>query len=245
MGVKRGYVFSDSHMFSFRSTFDEGSCAELLSKNSPDFLVLNGDIFDFRWSRYRSIERSISEALEWLLALIGRYPRCHFYYLLGNHDSLSAFTGRLRDLALRERNFSLYPFYLRLGNSLFLHGDVTQVGGDPALLEDYRGAFDIEKGRGISMELLYRVVVSLRLQTVVPFLISREKLAESLVRYFKAVAPSDLAEVDNIYFGHVHKRFDHYRYGRWSFFNTGASIKGLRSDFIELRLSYRGPTGGA
>ena len=70
--MSRGLVISDLHLFSPRS-----EAAELwgrIADDHPDaeILVLNGDIFDFRWSRLPDEESTIASAVEWLDRLLGQ-----------------------------------------------------------------------------------------------------------------------------------------------------------------------------
>jgi len=108
---QNGYVISDLHMFTQRSN------AEPLIKNlenrlhEADFLVFNGDTFDFKWS-----QKTMEECVQWLQQKILLYPHCHFYFIVGNHDACPQFIEQLQQL--EQANFSIHETHLVLGNQL-------------------------------------------------------------------------------------------------------------------------------
>jgi len=119
------YFVSDLHLFCRR--FDGERFWNKLFEVSKQAtaVVLGGDIFDFRWTTFPTIEDSANEAIRRLASLVETNRQCEFHYLLGNHDYHESFVPRLERLAHDESNLSCHPYYLRLGNSLFLHGDVA------------------------------------------------------------------------------------------------------------------------
>src|SRR5688572_3309334 len=82
----RGMAVSDLHLFAYRSAGMEYFDALRSQLTSADVLVLNGDIFDFRWSTLPNPEITANRAVEWLQAVRGAYPSCAIHYVLGNHD---------------------------------------------------------------------------------------------------------------------------------------------------------------
>ena len=91
----RGLAVSDLHLFARRSAGEEYLHSLRSQLASTDVLVLNGDIFDFRWSTLPSVEATAARALEWLEALHAAYPSCTIHYVLGNHDCPTFFRARL------------------------------------------------------------------------------------------------------------------------------------------------------
>ena len=89
-----------------------------------EVFVLGGDIFDFRWSRI-PILRAVQMAATWLRELAASCPQCHFHLVLGNHDYHQALIDRLVELEKEVSNLSWHRYYVRLGSSVFLHGDVA------------------------------------------------------------------------------------------------------------------------
>ena len=121
----KNFFVSDLHHFSKRSQqdrYDEPLHAVL---PEAETLYMGGDIFDFRWSKLESLDASVDAANDWLIALMERYPNCKFHYLLGNHDSCTTFVRSLERLDEQHENFAWHPYFMRVGRSLFLHGDVV------------------------------------------------------------------------------------------------------------------------
>jgi UDP-2,3-diacylglucosamine hydrolase len=103
-----------------------------------DVLVLNGDIFDFRWSTLDSTETTISAAMQWLSALLELYADMRVVYVLGNHDCLPEFEQRLRSLSQAEPRLEVHPYFAFVGDALFLHGDCANGCVSRAELDRYR-----------------------------------------------------------------------------------------------------------
>lgn len=81
--MRQGLVISDLHCFSRRSRAVEllAEMQELLA--SAEILVLNGDVFDFRWSVLPDMRSTIEGSLEWLDNLIEKRSGKPIHYLLG------------------------------------------------------------------------------------------------------------------------------------------------------------------
>ena len=119
--MNRGLVISDLHLFSRRSDGD-GLWREVGDELAEaNILVLNGDIFDFRWSCLPDEEATISAALEWIDDLYQHSRWEAIHYVFGNHDCLNAFKGRLQDYAGGREGLQCHEFRLQLGRNLFLH----------------------------------------------------------------------------------------------------------------------------
>jgi UDP-2,3-diacylglucosamine hydrolase len=226
--MKRGLVISDLHLFSPRS---EGSClmagvmAEALN---VDVLVLNGDIFDFRWSCLPDQSTTISAAIDWLVALMDGFQGESIHYILGNHDCINAFTSRLDDLTLRNPAFSCHELRLILNRKLFLHGDCANRKMDEQALKKYRRAWSNHRQRGNLGRALYNIADSTGLSRrfheqhfPVDATVSR------VVHHLDHVLPAWREDIDDCFFGHTHRPFaDHSRDGVL-FHNTGSGIRGM------------------
>ncbi len=81
-----GHVISDLHLFAHRSVADSYMRDIRRAAAESDFFVLNGDIFDFRWSTLPTADDSLDAAVAWLRALVTEHPHCRFFYTVGNHD---------------------------------------------------------------------------------------------------------------------------------------------------------------
>jgi UDP-2,3-diacylglucosamine hydrolase len=92
-------VLSDLHLFARRLVGQDCINSLRAELAAAGVLVLNGDIFDFRWSSVRNFEASVAAALDWLRDLPNDFPRCQIHYVLGIHDRLTRFRERLPALA--------------------------------------------------------------------------------------------------------------------------------------------------
>ena len=84
--TQTGFVVSDLHLFTERSSAHRYMDRIHDTLADADFLVLNGDIVDFRWTTLPSKEATAHAADDWLADLCIEYPHCQFYYVMGNHD---------------------------------------------------------------------------------------------------------------------------------------------------------------
>src|SRR5688572_6689652 len=104
--IAKGLVLSDLHIFARRSQADV--VQELLQATKhQDVIVLNGDIFDFRWSILPSMEETIAHSVALIRLLCTQNAGCHVYYLMGNHDDLEALGNALDGIECT--NFSWHP----------------------------------------------------------------------------------------------------------------------------------------
>jgi UDP-2,3-diacylglucosamine pyrophosphatase LpxH len=229
------YFVADLHLFANRSKgvrhFDE-----LLRKASQaQYFVFGGDIFDFRWAQTKSHAQTVERASVWLMALGETCPQCRFHYVLGNHDYHRQFIDRLYALDLALPNFSWHRFYVRIGNSVFLHGDVADgEGATPQSLAESRQLWLDRRRRGPWMSSLYDAVVLARLHKPLPHLVYTKRLvAQRISDYLENIGQGPDAGVRNVYFGHTHLPMVNYHYGRLVFHNGGAGIKGMKFRILD------------
>ena len=153
------YFVSDLHLLANRSTAHRH--LEQLARTAAhaEVFVLGGDIFDFRWAGM-PIVRSVGRAVQWLLELTSSCPQCHFHLVLGNHDYHQVFIDRLVRLEKQVHNLSWHRYYVRLGHSVFLHGDVaSRPRMDARRLAEARDQWLDKRRRGPFLSRLYDVVV--------------------------------------------------------------------------------------
>ena len=122
--MRTGFVISDLHLFARWSQAGTYMDRIMRAAARADVFVLNGDIFDFRWTTYPTTEDSVDAAVEWLKSLAAAHPHCRFIYILGNHDGFRLFADRLDRLAAELPNLECHPSHVHLGRALFLHGDL-------------------------------------------------------------------------------------------------------------------------
>ena len=230
--VTHGYVISDLHLFARRSSAERLLDGMRNAAERADFLVLNGDIFDFRWSTLGSHERTLSAAVGWLRELAEDHSRCRIFFIMGNHDGLTCFARRLEPLAEELANFDWHPTHLRVGQSLFFHGDLP-LDRRPAWFE--RTFTPAERARGKTLNLAYECFVATRMHRPLTAMHTPRRSARRIVRSL-AHPGGELADgVTDVYFGHTHRAFSDYQYGGMSFHNTGAAVRGLRSTLLKVR----------
>ena len=197
--------------------------------------VLGGDIFDFRWCRV-PILKAVDRASHWLEELTASSAGCQFHLVLGNHDYHQAFIDRLVELERRVSNLAWHRYYVRLGSSVFLHGDVANKEMDARMLTEYRDKWLDRRRRGPLASLLYDVVVLTRLHKPMPHLIfARRIVVRRISRYLDSIGQGPQSGVRDVYFGHTHRRLSAYRYRGLTFHNGGAPIKGVKFRIIEAK----------
>jgi UDP-2,3-diacylglucosamine pyrophosphatase LpxH len=226
--VSKCCFVSDLHLFANRSDAHRYLNAIVKAASHADVFVLGGDIFDFRWSRIPTLE-AVERATRWLMELTAACPQCHFHMVLGNHDYHQAFIDRLVKLAPQVANLSWHRFYVRLGDSVFLHGDVADKEMDARSLAEARAEWLDERRRGPFLSKLYDVVVLTRLHKPVPYLVySRRIVGRPIFRYLHNIGEGPAEGVRNVYFGHTHAKMSNYQYRGLRFHNGGAPIKGVK-----------------
>lgn len=229
------YFVSDLHLFANRSNVHR--YLEQIERTAlrADTFVLGGDIFDFRWAGVPA-RKAVDRAAAWLTELTSACPSCHFHLVLGNHDYHQALIDRLIDMEHRMSNFSWHRYYVRLGSSVFLHGDVADKKMDAQMLSEAREEWLADRRRGPFLSMLYDVVVLTRLHKPVPYLVySKRVVVHRIAHYLEKIGEGPRSGVRDVYFGHTHKKLSGYHYRGLTFHNGGAPIKGVKFRIIEAR----------
>ena len=224
----RGLVISDLHLFSRRS---DGAalwadlCNELRHAGT---LVLNGDIFDFRWSGLPDEEATIAAALQWVGNLVNQSRWESIHYIFGNHDCLAAFRDRLKEFAADHPKLQCYDERLRLGRSLFLHGDCANRKMDNQALRQYRQRWSRDQARGPLRKALYdgADVVGLSRGFHTMYFPHRRSVGR-IAHHLDHVMPPWRDEIADCYFGHTHRPFADFLFEGVRFHNTGSGIRGM------------------
>ena len=234
---RRVSFVSDLHLLARRSEgprYWEAICHA--AERSTAF-VLGGDIFDFRWSTHQTAADAVDAALAWLEDLAARYPHCHFYYLLGNHDYFAQFIERLRERCpegVPLTNLSWHALYVRLGDSVFLHGDAAGRRTTPEGLLRSRARWLDAKPPGRLHRRVYDLVVRSGLHRPIPYLVyPKRRVARRIRDYIAHHGEGSHSGVRNVYFGHIHRPVAGYRYRGLLFHSSGASIRGQELRIIE------------
>ena len=164
--AKRGFVVSDLHLYSDRSRAE--SFISELDKwvSTCDYLVLNGDSFDFAWTNRPTLAEVIKQALTFIESLLVKYPRCDLCYVIGNHDCEPTFIAGLLELARHYSNLEVYPEYVCLGENLFLHGDVCNYMMDRQGLVLLRKSYTEVRLRSKVAKEIYQYIIKFGLNKV-------------------------------------------------------------------------------
>ena len=231
--MPKTYFVSDLHLFANRSNAHRHLDAIARAASHAEVFVLGGDIFDFRWARLPTL-KAVGRAVQWLSELTASCPGCHFHMVLGNHDYHQAFIDRLMTLESQTANLSWHRYYVRLGGSIFLHGDVADKEMDaPTLAAAREEWLDARRG-GPLLSALYDVVILTRLHKPVPHLVfSKQIVVRRILKYLESIGQGPASGVRNVYFGHTHTKLSNYHYRGLRFHNGGAPIKGLKFRIIE------------
>lgn len=234
----RGYVVSDLHMFSRRSDFEDhmDDIREVAGK--ADLFVFNGDTFDFKWTTLATVEETVDEAIRWLKTLIDEFPDCHFHFILGNHDNLQVFIDALSELTVPTPNLSWHPYYLRIGDVVFLHGDVSDGHMDAAALEKSREQWLHDTSvRHPLFHYIYDVVVHLGVHKVIQAAVyPKRRVAHRLTHYLEDVGLGSLDGIKHVYFGHTHGAMENYEFQDMVFHNPGTPMKGLQFNILKVEI---------
>ncbi|MFO0417003.1 MAG: metallophosphoesterase [Pseudomonadota bacterium] len=221
-----GYVVSDLHIFSSSSLYSRYIPNFIRAVQQHAVVVLNGDTFDFKRSIYSSSAETTKHAIDWLDKLCLDHPQTTFYYLIGNHDCHLQFLSALKEQLSELANLTVIPDALKLGDKIFIHGDVVDL---PA------GCNDLAKSRAryaqaepsLLSKLSAEVITRLRLNLVEYLRHSNQRLAAKILSYLDFAMPDFRQNTREIFFGHTHVPIRHFEYDGIIFHNTGSLVRGL------------------
>ena len=201
--------------------------------------IFGGDIFDFRWSIHGTVEKTLAVGLEWFGQLLASNSDCEVHYLLGNHDCLPELSERLLEIAKSDSRFHVHEYFLRLGDTVFLHGEPADFLSDQPQLEKRREKFKRHERKSKWSNGLYDIAMNLRLHKLVNLVFHpNAKVARRLMHYLESIDQGFASGVRQVYFGHTHRAVDGFEYEGIRFFNGGAPMKGLRFRILEPEISY-------
>jgi UDP-2,3-diacylglucosamine pyrophosphatase LpxH len=236
MHHRRTYFVSDLHLFSRRS--QAGSHVESLhtAASKARMFVLGGDIFDFRWSTLGSAEATARQGIRWLDELVAAHPRCDFHFVLGNHDCNRRFVAALETYSATRPNLAVHPYYLRLGKSIFLHGDAADRPRMCARkLRQRREHWSRDEHRGAVRHILYDLAMQAQLHRVVGKVANpKQRVAQRLLGYLHRIGHGPATGLENVYFGHTHEAMANYYYRGVRFNNPGSPMPGLQFGIVQV-----------
>lgn len=232
------YFMSDLHKFSRRSHSERHEAEIRDAAAKAKTFVLGGDIFDFRWSTIPTLEKTIDAALRWLDDLTQPCSHCDFHYVLGNHDFNLPFMEQLEEFAAVRDNFNWHRYYHRIGDCMFLHGDVPEGEVSHEELIAARQKSHHEKQPHVIQHYLYDVAVQLRAHKAIVKSVNRkEKVAGRIFAYLQEIGHGPENGLQHVYFGHTHMPMGAYEYEGLRFHNGGAPIKHLDFRILEVPIA--------
>ena len=216
---------SDLHLFARRST--AAAHHELLLEHARrcDRVILGGDIFDFRWSTLANRRATADAAIGWLERLLDDLPTQEVHYLLGNHDHVQPMLDALPPLCRTQTRLQWHEYFLRLGETVFLHGDVADRPMNQHRIEQrrLRSLHHGRRRRGRISNAAYQAMLQTRVQHAVPRVVYPRRVAAGrILRYLETIGQRN--GVREIFFGHTHRPVDGYELDGVTFHNAGAPI---------------------
>lgn len=234
MGPKT-FFLSDLHLLSRRSQAERHEEAIHASAERAQTFVLGGDIFDFRWSTHASPQQSVDAAIGWLDRLASAHQACQFHFIFGNHDYNRRFISALEEYETSQVNLMSHRYVLRLGSSVFLHGDAAdRPNMCHTKLEHHRAQYLGDDMRAPLKHLLYSMAVQARLHRVASKLANpKKRVARRLHSYLQRHGYGPEHGAEHVYFGHTHEPLTSYQYGGLTFHNPGAPMAGVPFRIVE------------
>ena len=234
--MSRGATVSDLHLFSHHSHYRryfrqiERKAAEV------DLFVLNGDIFDFKWSRHGLFSRSVPAARKFLENLCREHPHCRFMVILGNHDAVHPWIRALDELEKTLPNLEWHEFARRVGDRVFLHGDVIHAGSSNAALRRFRARLR-EPANGHALQrFAHGAVHRSRVPWMAFRLLPKRVLAARVLAYLRHENWLQDGNIRHIYFGHTHSDFQDFHYKAYTSHNCGSATRGGRLRVVDFPL---------
>lgn len=232
------FFVSDLHLFSRRSLAPRHEEAIRDAVGRSTTFVLGGDIFDFGWSTLPSLHHTIDAALRWLDDLAALNRQCSIQFVLGNHDYNGQFLAALDRLAAETPNLHWHRTHLRLGESLFLHGDVAdkpQLCHQKLLLRRQKYWHD-DEAQGELANQVYDWAIHARLHHLSKLVHRHQRVTSRLLQYVELIGHGVDSGLKHVYFGHTHHAMCHYERGGILFHNGGAPMQGIDFRIVPVTL---------
>lgn len=239
------FVFSDLHINSRGSRYDEIAPRLMEEIAKSDIIVLNGDVVEMFYPKHLKQERRVynayieasSDAGKWLKDLTEAYPSKQFFYLEGNHENCDKFREQIYKLRksppFGESNLIWGRSYMQIGNGDFFHGDNEMRNKDFTKRE--RGQLeDIISGNlheSINHSMEMPVMWAMRVIN------SDNKVVNKIHKFIKNVSPERLENSEHMFFGHTHLPIlAMEKFGR-QWHNTGSATEYGADNFLRFELS--------
>lgn len=226
-------TFSDLHLFCRRShaqLYMDDLCR---AARQSDIMVLNGDIIDIRWTTLESERETVIDALNWLDDLTSCNPACQFHYVVGNHDNVQVFLDALRPFAASHPNLTCHGEMLRLGDCVFLHGDIAHREMSVEDFIRYRDHWLRDNKKGEAINLCYDIATLCRIPPLLHRMAFPTKVVvKRIAAYLDEAGLGAASGVRHVFFGHTHVPVEGYEYDGLLFYNGGAAMPGVHFNIV-------------
>ncbi len=211
----------------------EAACAD------SRFIVLGGDIFDFRWATLGGHQASLTAARRWLGSLLERHQHATVIYVMGNHDSHPDMQSMLDDLAVRHTHLLWRAEHYQIADCLFCHGDILDAGSQ-SNLSNYRSRFQHERQASRTAHGLYDAAVAMRLHRTIPKLFHRPRATCTRLHDLLQINASSTTlqphRVRRVFFGHTHVPIYELLLNDIAYFNPGAALRHMQFAPIQFQI---------
>lgn len=226
---------SDLHLFCRRSRAADYHDAMESAIQDSDVFVLNGDTFDFRWSTYRNIPETVDASITWLEELAARHRDCQFQFLLGNHDTVTPFLEAMEEFVPTVPNLEWEPHHWRIGDHVFLHGDVADGMMSGADLEAHRRVWMADELRSEFRDRVYDAAFGVGIHKIVNrHWFPTERVLGRVQYHLDSIGLGANSGVRHVVFGHTHVRVDAVERNGQVFHNCGAPMPDVRFDVLRF-----------
>ncbi|HKJ91085.1 MAG TPA: metallophosphoesterase [Oceanipulchritudo sp.] len=221
-----GATVSDLHLFSHHSR--PRRYLEQIRETAAGarVFVLNGDIFDFKWSEHGVFKQSVIAARQFLESLLEAAPDCRFHVTLGNHDAVHPYMACLEGLSRKHENLYWHEFSCTIEDRIFLHGDVIHAGANNEALRVFRGRLTQPANRRRLNRVAHLAVHRSHVPGFALRMVPKRLLAARLLTYLENEDRLNGSGVRHVYFGHTHNAFEDFRYRGYTFHNCGSATHG-------------------
>lgn len=226
--MEHGATVSDLHLFSHHSRPGRYlALIEAEARRSRVF-ILNGDIFDFKWSEHGVFSRSVEAASRFLCELLEAAPGCRFEVILGNHDAVTPYMEALAELAATHPNLNWHEFACVVGDRVFLHGDAIHAGASNEAVRRFRNKLQRPANGHALQRMAHGAVHRSHVPWMALKLFPKRILAARLLAYLENENWLTGGSVRHVHFGHTHTDFEDFRYRGYCFHNCGSATHGAR-----------------
>jgi UDP-2,3-diacylglucosamine hydrolase len=231
-----GATVSDLHVFSHHSRSKRYLARIQDTAADAKVFVLNGDIFDFKWSEHGVFSRSVTAARLFIKELVEGAPNCQFLITLGNHDAVPPYMEALDGLAEEYENLAWHEFACRVGDRIFLHGDVIHAGCTNDAIRKFRSKLQRPANGHALQRMAHSAVHRSHVSSLALRMVPKRMLASRIIAYLEHEQWLNGNDVRHIYFGHTHNHFEDFKYHGFSFHNCGAATHGARLRVVRFPL---------